>query len=111
MGLVTVQCARLNAHLMTPALFTSLHTQVLQAMELPCNADATDEQIKDWLEGGSSFEVNPQWKSAQFLIHTTEELSLTHTGVDSLCGLVQWMVENVCSQVAQQVEGVYGDCY
>lgn len=68
------------------------------------NNDASEEQIEDWLEGGSSFDVDPQWKNAQFLLHATEELALSHTGVDRLCGLVQWLVDSVGSEIAQRVE-------
>ena len=68
------------------------------------SVNSCDEQFMDWLEQGNSLEIDPKWESARFLLRATEEHSLTHTGVDSLCDSVQWFVETVCFQIAERVE-------
>ena len=51
-------------------------------------------------------EVDQQWESAHFLLHVTEEHSLTHSGVDSFCESTQQFVDKVCSQVSERVKTV-----
>ena len=49
-------------------------------------------------------EVDQKWESARFLLHVTEEHSLTHSGVDSFCESTQRFVDKVCSQVSERIE-------
>lgn len=49
-------------------------------------------------------DIDPRWESALFLLRMTEEHSLTHTGVDSLCESAQWLVDSVGREIAQKLE-------
>ena len=48
-------------------------------------------------------EPDDEWNSAQFLLRVTEEHSLTHNGVDSLCDSVQWFVDGLCARITEKV--------
>ena len=48
-------------------------------------------------------EVGQQWESARFLLHVTEEHSLTHSGVESFCESTQRFVDKICSQVSEKI--------
>ena len=50
--------------------------------------------------------MDQQWESAHFLLHVTEEHSLTDSGVDSLCESTQWFVDKICSQVSERIKAV-----
>ena len=50
--------------------------------------------------------MDQQWESAHFLLHATEEHSLTHSGVDSLCESTQRFVDKVCSQVSERIKAL-----
>ena len=45
--------------------------------------------------------TNHKWKMVKFLLHVTEEQSLTHHGVDDLIDSVQWLVGIVSSEISK----------
>ena len=47
---------------------------------------------------------NQTRECAKFLLHITEEHHLTHSGVNNLCGSVQWLVESLFSQVTDKLK-------
>ena len=65
-----------------------------------CHGHLTDVQISD-----SQLRLSDQtWESAKFLLHTTEEHHLTHSGVNSLCDSVQWLVDSLFSQIKSKLQ-------
>ena len=41
-----------------------------------------------------------EWDSVQFFFRLTEEHSLTHNSVGSLCNSVQWFVHDLCARIS-----------
>ena len=67
------------------------------------NTDDGDDQGVEEQES-LYLDTDDEWESVQFLLHVTEEHSLTHNGVDSLCDSVQWFVDGVCSRITEKVK-------
>ena len=65
-----------------------------------CHSDLMDAHISDSQLGLS----DQTWESAKFLLHTTEEHHLTHSGVNSLCDSVQWLVDSLFSQIKNKLQ-------
>ena len=63
-----------------------------------CHSDLTDAHISDSQLGLKT------WESAKFLLHTTEEHHLTHSGANSLCDSVQWLVDSLFSQIKNKLQ-------
>lgn len=45
-----------------------------------------------------------RWDKAKFLLRVTEENSLTHSGVDSLCDSVQWLVDLITCNLKDKIK-------
>lgn len=67
-------------------------------------SNSQHEAYEDSCDEELPVKIDPQWDSAQFLLRATEEHSLTHDGIESLCNSVQSFVERVCNKVAEKVE-------
>ena len=48
--------------------------------------------------------VDSWWDKAKFLLRVTEENSLTHFGVDSLCDSVQWLVDSITCDLKEKIK-------
>ena len=68
------------------------------ALQEDISADLPDEKV-------DNPEIDPLWDSAHFLLQATEEHSLTHDGVESLCNTVQLYVKRVCQKISEKVDG------
>lgn len=44
-----------------------------------------------------------KWESARFLLKVSEQLSLTHSGVDTFCEYAQSFVDGVCSEISHKI--------
>lgn len=74
----------------------------------PSSNESAGDPADDWVDeqqpADNEAEVDQRWESARFLLHMTEEHSLTHAGVDSFCESTQLFVEKVCSQISERIE-------
>jgi len=52
----------------------------------------------------NAIHIDDQWDNAHFLLRMSQEQSLTHNGVNSLCETVQDFADRVCEKVEQRVE-------
>ena len=49
-------------------------------------------------------ESNVERESALFLMRVTDQLSLSHTGIDKICSATQWLLDSVGDSVADKVK-------
>ena len=86
-------------------VYTATNVDSLQHCE---NSDEQDCFDNQWptnsVVDAPQEEVDQQWESARFLLHVTEEHSLTHSGVDSFSESTQQFVNKICSQVSERIE-------
>lgn len=86
-------------------MYTAANLESLQHDE---NSEEQDSFDDEWPVSNivHAQEVDQQWESAHFLLHATEEHSLTHSGVDSLCESTQRFVDKICSQVSERIKAL-----
>ena len=48
--------------------------------------------------------IDMERESALFLLRASDELSLSHNGVDRLCSSTQWFIDTVAESISEKVE-------
>ena len=65
-----------------------------------------EEPTTDLAEACTSVEKesNVEHESALFLMRVTDQLSLSHTGIDKICSATQWLLDSVGDSIADKVK-------
>ena len=91
-------------------MYDKLIYYMLLVDQSPANYDeAVNDSETEWRSCEEDFHMvdglaDGRWDKARFLLRVTEENSLTHSGVDSLCDSVQWLVDAITCNLKEKIK-------